>query len=115
MYFDVEWEHVHMRVRLGRDWASTVGVDDLDEDRLALYMLVQRLFLVAGPMRLLDGDFPDRAFMRSIIEHNLMRHWRCCPEPHANLMLGTQARRDPRIKRRARFLWRSSEVVRRFG
>jgi hypothetical protein len=71
MYFDVEWEHAHMQVPLGRDWARTVGVDDLDEDRLALYMLSQRLFLVAGPMRLLDGDFPDRAFMRSIIEHNL--------------------------------------------
>ncbi len=71
MYFDVEWEHAHMQVRLGRDWARTVGVDDLDEDRLALYMLAQRLFLVAGPMRLLDGDFPDRAFMHSIIEHNL--------------------------------------------
>jgi aminoglycoside phosphotransferase (APT) family kinase protein len=71
MYFDVEWEHAHMQVRLRRDWARTVGVDDLDEDRLALYMLAQRLFLVAGPMRLLDGDFPDRAFMRSIIEHNL--------------------------------------------
>jgi hypothetical protein len=71
MYFDVEWEHAHMQVRLGRDWAGTVGVDDLDRDRLALYMLAQRLFLVAGPMRLLEGDFPDRAFMRSIIEHNL--------------------------------------------
>lgn len=71
MYFDVEWEHAHMQVRLGRNWARTVGIDDLDEDRLALYMLSQRLFLVAGPMRLLDGDFPDRAFMRSIIEHNL--------------------------------------------
>jgi hypothetical protein len=71
MYFDVEWEHAHMQVRLGRDWARTVGVDDLDEARLALYMLSQRLFLVAGPMRLLDSDFPDRAFMRSIIEHNL--------------------------------------------
>jgi Phosphotransferase enzyme family len=71
MYFDVEWEHVHMQVRLGHDWAGTVGVDDLDGDRLALYMLAQRLFLVAGPMRLLAGDFPDKAFMRSIIEHNL--------------------------------------------
>jgi Phosphotransferase enzyme family len=71
MYFDVEWEHAHMQVRLGRHWAGTVGVDDLDEDRLALCMLAQRLFLVAGPMRLLDGEFPDRAFMRSIIEHNL--------------------------------------------
>jgi hypothetical protein len=71
MYFDAEWEHAHMQVRLGRDWAAAVGVGDLDEDRLALYMLAQRLFLVAGPMRLLDGDFPDRAFMRGIIEHNL--------------------------------------------
>jgi hypothetical protein len=71
MYFDVEWEHAHMQVRLGHDWAATVGAAGLDEDRLALYMLAQRLFLVAGPMRLLDGDFPDRAFMRSIIEHNL--------------------------------------------
>jgi hypothetical protein len=70
-YFDVEWEHAHMQVRLGRDWASTVGVQDLDEDRLALCMLAQRLFLVAGPMRLLDGDFPDRAFMRGVVEHNL--------------------------------------------
>jgi hypothetical protein len=26
---------------------------------------------VAGPMRLLGGDLPDKAFMRSIIEHNL--------------------------------------------
>jgi hypothetical protein len=71
MYFDVEWEHAHMQVRLGRDWARTVGVDDLDEARLGLYMLSQRLFLVAGPMRLLDGEFPGRAFMRGIIEHNL--------------------------------------------
>jgi hypothetical protein len=71
MYFDVEWEHAYMQVRLGRDWADTVGAGDLDEDRLALYMLAQRLFLVAGPMRLLDSDFPDKAFMRNIIEHNL--------------------------------------------
>jgi hypothetical protein len=60
-----------LQVRLRRDWARTVGVDDLDQDRLALCMLAQRLFLVAGPMRLLGGDFPDRAFMRGIIEHNL--------------------------------------------
>jgi hypothetical protein len=29
-----------------------------------------RLSLVAGPLRLLDGDFPDRAFMHGIAEHN---------------------------------------------
>ena len=71
MYFDVEWEHVHMQIRLHDDWARTVGVDGLDENRLALYMLTQRLSLTAGPLRLLDGDYPNRAFMQEIAEYNL--------------------------------------------
>ncbi|WSE10463.1 aminoglycoside phosphotransferase family protein [Streptomyces sp. NBC_01445] len=70
MYFDVEWEHVFLRIRL-HDAYQPLRVDGLDEDRLALYMLAQRLSLTAGPLRLLDGDFPDRAFMASIAEHNL--------------------------------------------
>jgi hypothetical protein len=70
MYFDVEWEHVFLRIRLGDDY-HRLAVSGLDEDRLALYMLAQRLSLTAGPLRLLDGDFPDRAFMRGIAEHNL--------------------------------------------
>lgn len=71
MYFDVEWEHAHMQIRLHGDWARTVAAGGLDEDRLALYMLTQRLSLTAGPLRLLDGDFPDRAFMQDVAEHNL--------------------------------------------
>jgi hypothetical protein len=71
MYFDVEWEHAHLQIRLHDRWAKTVGVEGLDEDRLALYMLTQRLSLTAGPLRLLDGDFPDREFMQEIAEWNL--------------------------------------------
>ncbi|WP_345635750.1 phosphotransferase family protein [Rugosimonospora acidiphila] len=70
LYFDVEWEHVFLRIRLGRDY-ERLAVDGLDEDRLALYLLTQRLSLTAGPLRLLDGDFPDREFMAGIAEHNL--------------------------------------------
>jgi hypothetical protein len=70
MYFDVEWEHVFLRIRL-RDEYHRVATTGLDEARLAFYLLAQRLSLTAGPLRLLDGDFPDRAFMRSIAEHNL--------------------------------------------
>ncbi|MDX2934507.1 phosphotransferase family protein [Streptomyces ipomoeae] len=70
MYFDVEWEHVFLRIRL-HDAYRPLEVDGLDEDRLALYTLAQRLSLTAGPLRLLDGDFPDRAFMAGIAEHNL--------------------------------------------
>ncbi|MGW0709923.1 phosphotransferase family protein [Streptomyces sp. NPDC002643] len=70
MYFDVEWEHVFLRIRLHEAYRP-LKADGLDEDRLALYTLAQRLSLTAGPLRLLDGDFPDRAFMADIAEHNL--------------------------------------------
>ncbi|GAA3785922.1 phosphotransferase family protein [Streptomyces chiangmaiensis] len=70
MYFDVEWEHVFLQIRL-HDAYQPLRVAGLDEDRLALYMLAQRLSLTAGPLRLLDGYFPDRAFMAGIAEYNL--------------------------------------------
>lgn len=70
MYYDVEWEHVFLRLRLHQDYHH-LAVDGLDEQRLALYMLVQRLSLTSGPLRLLETDFPDRDFMLGIVEHNL--------------------------------------------
>ncbi|WP_189320149.1 phosphotransferase family protein [Streptomyces flaveus] len=70
MYFDVEWEHVFLRIRLNDEYGP-LAVSGLDENRLALYTLAQRLSLTAGPLRLLDGDFPDRTFMKNIAEHNL--------------------------------------------
>jgi hypothetical protein len=70
MFFDVEWEHVFLRLRFGEDY-ELLERSDLDEQRLTLYMLAMRLSLVAGPLRLLDGDFPDREFMVGIAEHNL--------------------------------------------
>ncbi|MFG2357878.1 phosphotransferase [Streptomyces sp. NPDC048521] len=69
MYFDVEWEHVFLRLRFGERYAA-LSRPGLDPRRLDLYMLAMRLSLVAGPLRLLDGDFPDRASMRGIAEHN---------------------------------------------
>ena len=71
MYFDVEWEHVFLRIGPAGAEYSALAVAGLDEDRIAFYLLTQRLSLVAGPLRLLEGDFPNRAFMRSIIENNL--------------------------------------------
>ncbi|MFJ2899125.1 phosphotransferase [Streptomyces sp. NPDC087218] len=71
LYFDVEWEHVFLRLRHTADQYRQLTADGLDEDRLALYGLTQHLSLTAGPLRLLDGDFPDREFMRGIAEHHL--------------------------------------------
>ncbi|TDT97267.1 phosphotransferase family enzyme [Streptomyces sp. 846.5] len=72
MFFDTEWEHVFLRLRFGEhyQWLNNTA---LDEQRLTFYMLAMRLSLVAGPLRLLDGDFPDRDFMLGIAEHNLQQ------------------------------------------
>jgi hypothetical protein len=72
MFFDAEWEHAFLEMRF-HDAYEHLRIDRLDEDRLHLYRLAQHLSLVAGPLRLLDGDFEDRSFMRRIVEHNLTR------------------------------------------
>ncbi|MFE5582668.1 phosphotransferase [Kitasatospora sp. NPDC056531] len=72
MFFDVEWEHAFLRIRFGEHyrWLNSGG---LDEQRLDFYTLAMRLSLVAGPLRLLDGDFPDRDAMMGIAEYNLQQ------------------------------------------
>ncbi|OUC97479.1 phosphotransferase family protein [Streptosporangium minutum] len=72
MFFDIEWEHAFLRLRFGEHyrWLHKSG---LDEQRLTFYTLAMRLSLVAGPLRLLDGDFPDRDAMMGIAEHNLQQ------------------------------------------
>jgi hypothetical protein len=69
MFFDVEWEHVFLRLRFG-DRYRQLSRPGLDPARLDLYRLAMRLSLVAGPLRLLDGDFPHRAAMQEIAQHN---------------------------------------------
>ncbi|WP_250404305.1 phosphotransferase [Streptomyces cellostaticus] len=70
MHFDVEWEHVFLRLRFGARY-PVLRRPGLDPRRMDLYALATHLSLVAGPLRLLDGDFPDRAAMAGIAEHNL--------------------------------------------
>lgn len=72
MFFDVEWEHAFLRLRFGEHY-RWLHASDLDEQRLTFYTLAMHLSLVAGPLRLLDGDFPDRDAMMGIAEHNLQQ------------------------------------------
>ncbi|MEV4662836.1 phosphotransferase [Micromonospora echinofusca] len=72
VFLDVEWEHAFLELRFG-DAYPALAVDGLDGNRLRLYRLATYLSLVAGPLRLLDGDFPDRAGMLAIVEHNITR------------------------------------------
>lgn len=70
MFFDTEWEHAFLNLRFGQHHPRLTTTPP-DPDRTALYALAISLSLVAGPLRLLDGDFPDRDFMLAIVEHNL--------------------------------------------
>jgi hypothetical protein len=72
MFFDAEWEHVFLRLRFGSDY-HWLAEDGLEPGRLAFYELALDLSLVAGPLRLLDGDYPDRAQMLAIAEYAIGR------------------------------------------
>lgn len=72
MFFDVEWEHVFLRLRFGPHY-RWLRAHDLDEHRLRLYQLAMSLSLIAGPLRLLDGDFPEREDMLAIAEAHIQR------------------------------------------
>jgi hypothetical protein len=65
MYFDVEWEHAFLRLRFGRHY-ECLRVSGLDERRMSLYALALDLSLIEGPLRVLDGGYPDREPMLAI-------------------------------------------------
>jgi hypothetical protein len=70
MYFDVEQEHVWMRMRFGEHYAP-LRPGGLDEDRLRLYQLCMHLDLVAGPLRIAGTSHPERAWFLEVAEHHL--------------------------------------------
>jgi hypothetical protein len=72
MYFDVEWEHVFLRIRFHEHYAA-LRKTGLDPARMRFYALATHLSLVAGPLRLLDGGLHDHEPMLRIAEHNVMQ------------------------------------------
>jgi aminoglycoside phosphotransferase (APT) family kinase protein len=72
MFFDVEWEHAFLELRFHEHY-RTLRAPGLDPRRLQLYRLALHLSLVAGPLRLLDGDFPHREVMQQIVDWNVER------------------------------------------
>jgi hypothetical protein len=72
MVFDVEWEDAFVELRFGPRY-PVLMTSDLDPARLDLCRLTHYLSLVAGPLVLLDGDFPRRAGMLAIVDDNVAR------------------------------------------
>jgi len=71
-YFDVETEHVWMRMRFGGHYAK-LSTGGLDEARLRFYQLCMHLDLVAGPLRIAGTSHPERDWFRSVAEYHLQR------------------------------------------
>jgi hypothetical protein len=71
---------VFLELRFHEHYRLLANDKDLDQQRMDLYRLAIRLALVAGPLRLLEGDFPDRAFMQQIVEGNLQAALALLPE-----------------------------------
>jgi len=72
MHFDLEWEHAFLKLRFGAHYPALCPPQTtLDQARLRLYELAMHISLVAGPLRLLDGDFPDREPMLAIVRYNM--------------------------------------------
>lgn len=72
MFFDLEWEHAFLEIRFGRHYRH-FHCDHLDSDRLSFYRLGLYVSLVAGPLRLLDGDFSARDAMQRVADVNSER------------------------------------------
>src|ERR1022692_2260089 len=72
MFFDVEWEHAFLELRFGEHY-RWLRASDLDDRRLRFYRLALYLSLIAGPLWLLAGDYPDREPMLGIGEYNITR------------------------------------------
>jgi Phosphotransferase enzyme family len=72
MYFDVEVDHTWMRMRFEEHYAPLRN-PDLDPARMKYYQYTMHLDLVGGPLRIAEGDFPNRDWMMGIADHHLQQ------------------------------------------
>ena len=72
MFFDVEWEHAFLEFRFGKHYRH-LRQDGLDHARLRFYTLCLHVSLCSGPLRLLEGDFPERDEMLGIVRWNVSK------------------------------------------
>lgn len=72
MYTDVEVEHCWMRMRFGPHYEA-LRDPGLDLRRVRYYQYVMHLDLVGGPLRIAEGDFPDREWMLGVADFHLQR------------------------------------------
>lgn len=70
MYFDVEVEHTWMKMRFQEHYPP-LDNPDLDPVRMKYYQYTMHLGLVGGPLRIAQGDFPNRDWMLQTADYHL--------------------------------------------
>ena len=73
MYFDVEVDHTWMRMRFGPQHDPALDDHGLDPARLDFSQYPMHLDLVSGPLRIAEGDFPNREWMLAIADDHLRK------------------------------------------
>jgi len=72
MYTDIEVEHCWMRMRFG-PYYEALRNPALDPKRVKYYQYVMHLDLVGGPLRIAEGDFPNRQWMLDVADFHLRK------------------------------------------
>lgn len=72
MYFDVEVDHAWMRMRFQEHYPP-LRSPGLDPVRMRYYQYTMHLDLVGGPMRIAQGDFPNREWMLDLADRHLQK------------------------------------------
>ncbi|WP_051451772.1 phosphotransferase family protein [Actinospica robiniae] len=70
MYFDAEVDHTWMRMRFQEHY-QPLRNPDLDPVRMKYYQYTMHLGLVGGPLRIAEGDFPNREWMLAAADYHL--------------------------------------------
>ena len=72
MYFELVAYHTWMRMRFAEHYPP-LNEPGLDPVRMRYYQYAMHLDLVGGPLRIAEGDFPNRDFMLGIADHHLLQ------------------------------------------
>ena len=72
MYFDAEVDHCWMRMRFEEHYPA-LRVPGLDPVRMKYYQYTMHVDLAGGPLRIAEGDFPNRAWMLGLADHHLQK------------------------------------------
>ncbi|ETI68499.1 phosphotransferase [Neobacillus vireti] len=69
-FFDIEYEHAFLEFRFGEHYRY-IRNDELDPNRMLFYKFHLHISYSSGPIKIIEGGFPDADFIRDIVDYNV--------------------------------------------